>query len=469
MRDISLRRVAKLTHGQLVCGHRKKHIPLAVSKIGRGSPASITFLSKPIVNELNWLNLFSNHGVNCVMIKAGTRLDPDKWSRAGISIIEVPSLNRAYRELATFYRAQFHIPLVQVIGSSGKTTTKEMIGSVLNENFPTLTSVQNMNSPNGVANCLFNLNNTHRAAVVETGMKAAGIIRISSRMTRPDIGVITSIHSAHLTRLGSIANIIDAKSEILEYLSPQGCLIINWDDPNCRRFPYQKYPGKLLRLGFSEQCDLWASNIRRHKFSTDFTAHTRKLRFNCRINILGRYNVSNALAAIAVGIKLGLTPDVISQGLENFQAVGGRLKVYYQNDGSIIIDDHFNANPDSTRLLVDELIIMAREQPVALVIGDMERPSPDIESYARRVHFKIGRQLAQGEFEHILAIGRWAWEYVRGAVQAGFPPDKISYFKTVQAAENSFVNLLNPGTTVVLKASPYTPLKDLLIENDIIS
>jgi len=288
-------------------------------------------------------------------------------------------------------------------------------------------------------------------------------------MTRPDIGVLTSIHSAHLTRLGSISNIIDAKSEILEYLSPHGCLIINWDDPNCRRFPYQKYQGRLVRYGFSENCDLWASDIRRHEFSTNFTAHTRKFQFGCSINIVGRYNVGNALAAIAVGLKLGLTPYEISRGLENFQAVGGRLKVYYQKDGAIIIDDHFNANPDSTRLLVDELIVMSKEQPVALVIGDMERPSTDIETYARKVHFKIGHQLAQGDFKHVLAIGRWAVEYVRGAVQAGYPADKISYFKTVQAAENTFFNLLTPGTTVVLKASPYTPLKNLLIENNLIS
>jgi len=437
--------------------------------MGTMPPTSITLLSKPIVNELSLLNLLFNHGVKCVMVKEDNRLNPYKWSNAGISIIEVQNLNRAYRELAMFYRSQFQIPLIQVIGSSGKTTTKEMIGAVLNERFNTLTSLQNMNSPNGVANNLMRLNKGHHAAVVETGMKAPGIIRISSRMTRPDIGVLTSIHSAHLTRLGSISRIIDAKSEILEYLSPQGYLIINWADTNCHRFPYQKYRGKLVRFGFAENCDLWASNIRRHDFSTDFTVNTRKFKFDCKINIVGRYNVGNALAAVAVGLKLGLTPGEISRGLGSFQAVGGRLKVYRQNDGAIIIDDHFNANPDSTRLLVDELIIMAREQPVVLVIGDMERPSADIEAYARRVHFKIGRQIAQGEFHHVLAIGRWAWEYVQGAVNAGFPYEKISYFKNVQAAENSFSNLLTPGTTVVLKASPYTPLKNLLIDKDIFS
>ncbi|MDD3365611.1 MAG: UDP-N-acetylmuramoyl-tripeptide--D-alanyl-D-alanine ligase [Syntrophomonas sp.] len=362
-----------------------------------------------------------------------------------------------------FYRNQFSIPFIQVIGSSGKTTTKEMIGAVLNEKFPTLTSLKNMNSLVGVAKNLFRLNKTPRAAVLEAGMKSSGIIRAATRLIRPDIGVITSIHSAHLTRLGSIQNIIAAKAEILEFLSNDGSLIVNWDDANCQRLPFQRYKGELIRFGFSEQCDLWATDIERQGFRTNFKVNTRDLQFACTINIIGRYNVGNALAAIAVGLKMGMSPMEIAHGLEHFNPVNGRLKVYHISDGTIIIDDTYNANPDSTRLLIDELIIMAREQPVVLVIGDMERPSRDIENYARSVHFNIGHQLAQGSFQHVMAIGLWASEYVRGAIQAGFPQNKISYYETVPAAEASFTFLLTPGTTVVLKSSTYTKLKNLPI------
>ena len=150
--------------------------------------------------------------------------------------------------------------------------------------------------------------------------------------------------------------------------------------------------------------------------------------------------------------------------MASFSPVRGRLKVYQRSDGAIIIDDNFNANPESTSLLIEELIQMADEYPVVLVIGDMERPSREVEKYARRVHFQIGKQIADGDFTHVLAIGFWAREYLRGAVQAGFPREKITYYRTVQAAEKHFKRLLTPETVAVLKASPYTRLRSLRIK-----
>jgi UDP-N-acetylmuramoyl-tripeptide--D-alanyl-D-alanine ligase len=458
-----LENLANLLDGKIVSSRLNHKIPFDVGKFRSTKPMSITFITKSFANEQALLTLLESNAVHCVVIKSSNILTLSKWKAADIAIIEVQNLNKAYRSLATFYREQFFIPFIQVIGSSGKTTTKEMIGAVLNEKFPTLISLKNMNSPTGVANNLFRLNHTFKAAVLEAGMKSLGIIRTATRLIKPDIGVITSIHSAHLTRLGSIQNIIAAKAEIFEYLSKDGCIIVNWDDPNCHRLPIHRYQGKLIRYGFSKQCDLWASEIQRQGLRTNFIVNTKDLQFACTINIVGRYNIGNALAAVAVGLKMGLSPVEIANGLAHFNPVSGRLKVYHRSDGVVIIDDTYNANPDSTRLLVDELIIMARKQPVVLVIGDMERPSLDIENYARRVHFNIGQQLAQGEFQHVMAIGLWAREYVRGAVQSGFPHHKISYYETVGAAEASFKFLLMPGTTVVLKASTYTKLKNLPI------
>jgi UDP-N-acetylmuramoyl-tripeptide--D-alanyl-D-alanine ligase len=461
LQNLSLEKLAKLLNGKILSNSNNPQIPFVVGRFRTSPPTCITFLNKSFVSEPALLTIFTKHDVRCVVVKSPNMLTLDKWKAADIAIVEVNSLSRDYRSLAMFYRDQFSIPFIQVIGSSGKTTTKEMIGAVLNEKFPTLISLKNMNSPSGVAKNLFRLTKTSRAAVLEAGMKASGIIRTATRLIKPDIGVITSIHSAHLTRLGSIQNIIAAKAEIFEYLSKDGSIIVNWDDPNCHRLPFHRYNGRLIRYGFSRQCDLWASDIQRQGFHTNFNVNSRDLQFPCTINIVGRYNVGNALAAVAVGQKMGMSPGEIAIGLKNFTPVDGRLKVYHRSDGSVIIDDTYNANPDSTRLLVDELIIMAREQPVVLVIGDMERPSPDIENYARSVHFKIGQQLAQGAFLHVMAIGLWASEYVRGAIQAGFPHNKISYYETVRAAETSFSFLLKPGSTVVLKSSTYTKIKNL--------
>lgn len=400
-----------------------------------------------------------------MIVKSPSCLNAYKWEKAGIAIIEVNNLARAYLRLARYYRERFSLPCIQVIGSSGKTTTKEMVGAVLKENFKVLVSIQNLNSPEGVARNLFRLDKSHQVAVLEAGMKGPGIMRSATRLIKPDLGVITSIHRAHLLRLGSIQKIIAAKAEMLEYLSPYGTLIINWNDPNCHKFPLGSFKGKVLRYGFSNQCDLWAENLQRQEFSTHFTVSSGKFRFPCTINTIGKYNVGNALAAVAVGMEMGMKPEEIARGLEHFEPLEGRLKVYRLNNGAVIIDDNFNANPDSTRLLVDELIIMARKQPVGLVIGDMERPSRNIAPYARRVHHRIGWQLARGNFIHIMAVGQWAREYVEGAVEAGFSRNRTSYFVTTAEAEESFKKLLKPGTTMVLKASPYTKLNTLRIHS----
>lgn len=459
--SLSLDKLAAIINGRILVRINDLKIPFAISQASSSIFKSITFLDKPFKSERIFLTQLKTHDVRCLVTNTAGILNLERWRSAGIAVIEAEKLRRAYRDLAKFHKNHFSLLFVQVIGSSGKTTTTEMIGTVLREKFRTLVTLNNTNSPLGVADNLFRLNKHHRAAVLEVGMKAPGIMRITSSLIGPDIGVVTSIHRAHLTRLGSIQKIIDAKAEILEFLSPTGTLIINWADPNCRRFPLHRYKGNIIRYGFTELCDVWASDIHRLGFSTHFTVNTSQFKFPCIINIIGNYNVGNALAAVAVGLIMRMKPTQIARGLARFEPVDGRLKVYPKSNGAVIIDDNFNANPDSTRMLIDELIAMALDNSIVLVLGDMERPDRDIEKYARRVHFNIGRHLARGNFHHVLAIGTWAGEYVKGALHAGFPAERLSYYHNVQAAQNEFDNLLMPGNTVVLKASPYTKLTDL--------
>lgn len=458
MPSLSLDKYAYLLRGKIVVRGHNQYIPFSVSLFLRITGHDIVFVAGAIPNEKNLIAYLRKNRVQCVVLPSSTNVTWSLWKKAGISVIKTANLRRAFRNLARFNRRQHAVTRVQVIGSSGKTTTKEMIGAVLDTKFNTLISRSNYNSPRGVAYNLLRLNEEHQTAVFEAGIKGPGIMRLSSRLIRPDIGVVTCIHRAHFARFGSISSIIKAKAEILEYLPQNGTLIINWDDVNCRHFPLQAFKGRIIRYGLSNKCDLRASDIYRVGFSTYFTVHTGDVSFPCKINIIGDYNVGNALAAVAVGLKLGMTPKDIVLGLENFKPANRRMRVYTLKNGARIVDDSFNANPDSTRMLIDQLISVARDEPLSLVIGDMERPAREINKYARRVHYLIGRKLAQANFSHILAIGLWAREYVRGAVEAGFPREKISYCRTVPVAQSSFKALLEPGTTTILKASPYVEL-----------
>jgi UDP-N-acetylmuramyl pentapeptide synthase len=424
-------------------------------------PTSITFLTRSYANELALLNLLKRNHVQCLVVTHPTKLPIEEFKKSGIAIIKVSSVKHAYMVLARFYSSQFLIPRIQVTGSTGKTTTKNMIGSVLEENMRPLTTRGDLNSPLGVAENLLRLEPDHGAVVLEASLKKApGVMQSSSRLIRPNIGVVTSIQRAHIERFGSIKEIIAAKSAMLNYLSKDGTLIINWDDTNCHKYPIHKFEGRIVRFGFSEECDLWASEITHQGLQTHFTVHAKELIFPAVINTIGKYNVGNALAAIAVGLAMGMDVQAITKGLQHFKPIKGRLKVYQRKDGAVIIDDTYKANPDSTHDLLDELVILAREQPLVLVIGDMEKPFQRIKQYARRVHYEIGQQIAKGDFSHVLTVGLWAQQYYRGAVNAGFPREKLSYFSTVQSARPLFNKLLKPGTVVVLKAT-YTKLGKL--------
>ncbi|MGD9156132.1 MAG: UDP-N-acetylmuramoyl-tripeptide--D-alanyl-D-alanine ligase [Bacillota bacterium] len=386
----------------------------------------------------------------------------ERWQKAGIGIIEVDNSIMFQIALAKIYRAKFKIPLIQVIGSAGKTTAKDMIGAVLNAGMPALVGYGNYNTAFGAALNILNLRDFHQAAVVEAGMKSIGYMRFSSSIIKPSIAVLTSIQRAHYVTLGSIEKIIEAKAEILEFLDQNGALIINGEDKHCDKFPVNRYKGRVLRYGFSAKYDLWAADIRYKKFKTYFVARGKGIKIDCVLNTVGKYNVTNALAAVLVGLELGMKPGDIRRGLTDFKPMARRLKMYDGPLNTILIDDNFNANPDSTKLLLEELPKFTENRPIMLVMGDVERPDDQIKQYAEEVHFSIGRQIARINFEKLIAIGKWAEEYVKGAKSAGVPQSKMVYFETVKQAQEYFKAAIIPGSVILFKASVYVTVRNLI-------
>lgn len=422
---------------------------------------SLFFLFQEYSNEDELCSWLKKSGVRGVVVRKNSNLNVDKWKRAGIGIIQVESIDNAYISIAKEYRKQFRVPFVQIIGSSGKTTTKEMIGSVLNAKYPSLVGYNNFNAPTGVAYNLLSMRDKFKAAVLEVGMKGPEIMRYSTSLIKPDIVVLTCIHRSHLVELGSIENIIKAKAEVLDYLKQEGTLIINGDDENCRRFPLDKFRGQVLRFGFSKDYDIWAEDIECSNFITTFKAVGNNFIVPCTINTFGRYNVANALAAVLVGIQLGLSSDQIESGIQNFRTLSGRLKVYKGVQNTILVDDNFNANPDSTRLFIREVPNISMNRPVVLVMGDMERPDENIEEYAREVHYKIGEELAGIEFQHLVAVGKWAKYYIDGAKDKGVNHLKLSYYTSVEEASKNIEECIIRDALILFKASRYTPVKKL--------
>lgn len=463
LRGFSPNELAKIMDGEVITWSNNRLVEIFLEQPDDEPVANcLYFLFGDCDDEDSLLQKLKRYDVSGVVIREYHDFNIEKWERFKIGIIQVYSLTESYKKLAKAYRLQFNVPFIEVVGSSGKTTTKEMIGAILNEKIKTLVGYQNYNAPSGIAYNIFNIRDDHKAVVLEVGMKAEGIISYCSDMVKPNIGVITSIHRSHLVSLGSIENIIAAKSELLDYLPDDGTLIINGEDENCKRVPFNKFKGEILRFGFSDKFDIWASNIQCKNFKTYFKAHIKDLEIDCVVNTVGKYNVANALAAILVGYKLGLSKEEIAKGLSKFEPISGRLKIHKGIKNTTIIDDNFNANPDSTKLLIQEIPEFTKDNDLILVLGDMENPDDEIEEYARKVHFIIGEQLAKVEAYRIIAIGKWAEEYVNGAISKGFSKAKIVYFEDAESAKDYLLRNIIPSSIILFKASVYTKLKSLI-------
>lgn len=462
MKSFSPEEIASVIEGNIINWNNNKKVQRFVGQAVKPLSNCLYFLFKGCEDEDKLLSILVKYNAAGIVIRNSHQLDINKWINAKMGVIEVKSISDAYISSVKFYRSQFNIPFIEVIGSSGKTTTKEMIGAVLKEKMSVLVGFHNYNTPWGVMRNILSLKDHHQAAVVEAGMKRLGIINRSSSIIKPDIGVVTSIHRAHFISLGSVGNIIKAKGELLKHLSKDGILIINGEDENCSKLPLERFKGEILRFGFSDRFDIWASDIRCEGLKTYFKANGEGFEIDCSINTFGRYNVGNALAAIMVGLKVGLSPEEIAKGLSSFKPYPKRLQIVKGIKESIIIDDNFNANPDSTKALLEELPSFTQNRPVILVMGDMERPDDKIEKYAREVHFMIGQQIASLNFYRLIAIGKWAKEYVKGAISKGVPETKVAYFKTVKEAENDLVNSVIPQSVILFKASVYVDLHKLI-------
>lgn len=463
MRECVLADLLSAINGKLIAGYASCQIKSFSLHDDPPAREGLHILDRrPYTNEQAMMIHLTSQGVHALLVSSPHGITPEKWAQAGIAVAEVENIVVALYKLALFHRSQYDLPMVQVVGSSGKTTTKEMLASVLRRRFPMLATTGSLNSPEEVARTLLHLTDRHKAAVIETGMLQSGVIAKSAELVRPTYGVVTTVHRAHLVRMGSLERIIAAKAELLPHISVHGALLINWDNEHCRRFPLHECDCRIVRFGFSEECDLQASKVRYENFRTVFTVCKDHHEFEVTLNTFGSYNAANALAAAGIGLEVGLSPEEIASGLASFRPVPGRLEIMAGQRSVTVINDHFNANPDSTGQLLTALPEIVQGRPLVLVLGDMERPDDQSAAYARAVHREIGERAAAMGPCRLVSVGKWAVEYVRGALAKGFPPAEAFYYPSVEAAVAQFGSLVSPGSIVVFKASVYTPISQLI-------
>ena len=353
--------------------------------------------------------------------------------------IQVADTRLALKALASWYRNKFDLPVVQVTGSAGKTTTKEMIASVLSQRYNTLRTEGNFNNDIGAPLTLLRLTPEHRAAVIETGMNHFGEIRYLGEMVRPDIAVITNVGDAHIENLGNTRQgILRAKCEIFENLTPEGVAVLNGDDELLNTVTL---PRTILRCGVGDGCDVHITDIDdRGLEGVACTVTIEGEHYRLTTSAPGRYMIYPMAMAAAIGRRLGLTREEIAAGVAAYTTVGSRMHLIRLPGERLVIDDCYNANPQSMAEGLRMLAASPARHRVA-VLGDMGELG-QLTAQAHRDMGALTRRLGLTA----VAVGEKMHALTETDPQA-------QWFATVEEAMPAIRQLFTPGTAVLVKAS----------------
>ena len=364
----------------------------------------------------------------------------------------VPNTRVALGEIATCWRQRFAIPVIGVTGSNGKTTVKEMIASILAEEFGvlnTLATQGNLNNEIGVPLTLFRLDEHHRAAVIELGMNHPGEIAQLSAMARPTVGLVNNAQREHQEFMQSVEAVARENGAVIQSLPADGVAVFPANDdysPIWRAFAGRR---KVITFGLEDSpvpVDVVGTFVATD-FGNQLTVYLGKQILQIRLAAAGVHNVLNALAALTTCHAIGCGSDAITRGLQNFKPVSGRLQKKRAHNSAVIIDDTYNANPDSVRAAVQVLAQAAGKK--ILVLGDMGEVGADGPAY----HIEIGHYARQHGIHQLLTLGQLAADSSK-TFGAG-----AQHFDQIEPLLKYLDENLTASSTVLVKGSRFMKME----------
>lgn len=452
MKAITLGQLLGAVDGYLLDGFDNLNFPIAlVETDSRSIHTGALFI--PLVGDRfdghAYINSALQEGAaGCLTAREQENCLPGKF------YVKVSDTQKALGDLAAWYKDQFHIPFIGVTGSVGKTTTKDMLAAVLGVKYKVLKTEGNFNNNVGLPLTLLRLDASDEVAVLEMGMDDFGQIDYLSSIVRPDLGVITNIGDAHIERLGSREGILKAKCELLTHINKDGLVILNGDDTLLA--PLRgKTPVSAVFCGQGEKCE-----YRAQVTGGDGVSHihchltTPNMDREIKIPALGDHMVYPTLIATAVGERFGLTPDQIEEGILQFVPTRMRMNVLRRADGITILDDTYNANPQSMRAAISVLADGHGSFKTA-ILGDMLELGP----FAPALHSGVGEYLGTVGVDCLVAVGELSSHIAHSAQDAGVP--QVFHCQTRDEAKNILPKVLHPNSTVLVKGSRGMKLEEI--------
>ena len=399
----------------------------------------------------------------------GERLDGHDFARAALengaiaAIVEkrvtekdilVKDTRRALKDIAMGYRSRFDIPFLAVTGSSGKTTTKDMLYFAVSESRKTLRNLGNLNSEIGLPMTVFNLDESHECAVLEMGMYVQGEIDYLAEIVKPHFAIITNVGVAHIQSAGSRENILKAKMEIASYMTQSDVLLIKGDNDMLQTVDTGAIKPSVYKYGLEEHNDIRLISYETTESGMKIRADILGKITEYEIPTLGIHNIYNSLSVMGLCSLMGLDMKKSSEGIRKYQPSKYRMEIKSVS-GKTLIEDFYNANPDSMRASIETFRQMQGERKVA-VLADML----ELGEISEKEHMNAGIQASE-IFDVIICIGSDAKYIGKGAIENGFDKGRVYYFANNEEAVSEINSILRPGDAVLMKGSRGMKLEEV--------
>ncbi|UNC92878.1 UDP-N-acetylmuramoyl-tripeptide--D-alanyl-D-alanine ligase [Candidatus Contubernalis alkaliaceticus] len=445
--DLTIEEILKVTKGELLQGNVSRP-PTGFSIDTRTLKSGEFFvaLKGEHTDGHKFLSLAAQRGASGALVSELTSYKiPQEYV-----LVRVKDSLKALQDIAAYYRRKLPVRIIGVTGSSGKTTTKDLIAGVLEKRFHTLKTLGNLNNHLGLPLMLLKLTSQHQAAVLEMGMSGREEIRFLARLSAPEIGIITNIGEAHYELLGSREAIAEAKGELLEEMGPDGTAILNGDDFRQQELA-KKFPGKVIFYGMGTKAEIKAFELRSiqegQERGTAFAVQIAGSREEFILPLVGEHNVYNALAAVACGLHLGLNPEEIRQGLWDFSMSAMRMDIQQYASGITVINDAYNANLSSTKASLKTLSQVGRGHRCFAVLGDML----ELGDIREECHREVGREAVRMGIHCLLGMGPLMSYAVEEARKHGLK--EAEHFEEHPSLCRELIDKIMPGDYILIKGS----------------
>ncbi|MGL5381370.1 UDP-N-acetylmuramoyl-tripeptide--D-alanyl-D-alanine ligase [Clostridium sp.] len=355
------------------------------------------------------------------------------------TIIKVNNTDEALLRLANYYRNKLNIKVIGVTGSCGKTSSKDLIAAFLSKKYKVFKTKGNFNNQIGLPLMIFELNSSYDVAVLEMGMSDLGEIHVLAEAARPDYAIITNIGLSHIENLKTQENILKAKMEIVDFLTENNELIVNAEDSYLKNIISESF--KVSKIGYNHEYDVYASNIILGEEFIKFTAHIQNESYEFTLPMAGKHNVLNSMLAIKVCNSLGVSLKEMSEGITNLEATSMRLQVI-KKEKITLINDCYNASPDSMKSSLDVLSTYEKGRKVA-ILGTMN----ELGDKAIEAHTLVG-EYARDKVDLLVVVGSYIKQF-----EEGFNSKNIKKYNTKEEFIADAQNVIKENDIVLIKAS----------------